>query len=100
MGFRTHKIGAAALVKQVYAISGKAADVREVVTNLNLKRQQQEEARDEALFNSVENDLDLHVEQQRDAAQPAIAWRDYLDEVSEHCKGPCSIGCGVCRCMT
>ncbi|BDA47555.1 hypothetical protein COCOBI_10-4030 [Coccomyxa sp. Obi] len=67
-------------VFQVYAISGKAADVRGVVTGLNAKRQQQEEARDQELINSLDNDSDLHDEQQRDTAQPAVAWEDYLEE--------------------
>lgn len=80
--------GVTALIKQVYAISGKAADVRGVVTELNSKRQQQEEARDQALINCLNNDGDLHDEQQRDTVQPATAWIDYLEEVSTHCKAP------------
>lgn len=72
----------------MYAISGKAADVRGVVTGLNAKRKQQEEARDQALLNSLDKDSDLHDEQQRDTAQPAIAWEDYLDKVRAQCRAP------------
>ncbi|CAL8472006.1 g11548 [Coccomyxa elongata] len=78
--FSCRLCGAKQSVQQVYAISGKAADVRGVVTGLNAKRQQQEEARDQALINSLDNDSDLHDEQQRDTAQPAIAWEDYLEK--------------------
>jgi hypothetical protein len=66
----------------VYAISGKASDVRGVVTKLNEKRQQADEARDQALIIGLDleyYDLPYH-EERHDPAGPAVAWQDYLDQ--------------------
>ena len=69
---------------QVYAISGKASDVRGVVTKLNEKRQKAEEAHDQALINAQdEDDDDLdHHEERQDHAGPAraVTWQNYLDQ--------------------
>ncbi|EIE23639.1 hypothetical protein COCSUDRAFT_63167 [Coccomyxa subellipsoidea C-169] len=63
-------------VFQVYAISGKASDVRGVVTKLNARRQQADEARDQALINGADkddHDLHSHVEQHDTAGTAEVA---------------------------
>lgn len=66
----------------MYAISAKASDVRGVVTRLNERRHQCDEAHNEALMRAAENDGSDPVEEQQGYAGPSVDWDDYLKEVS------------------
>lgn len=74
--------GAKQSVRQVYAISGKASDVRGVVVSLNARRQAADEAQDSVLADDA--CYDAEQVEPSDVHAPVVDWRAYEEQVRQH----------------